>query len=72
MVRIGVDKLYQIRFYDGTEGLIRRSETHEVEPDRFEKIVDFILQLEQRWIDETVIARHDSTGIYKIGETLIQ
>jgi len=70
VVRLGVDKLYQIRFYDGTEGFIRRSETHQVDPGRFEKMVDYILQLEQRWIDQTVVARFDPTGIYKIGFTL--
>jgi len=60
-------KQYQVRFYDGTEGLIRKSETHQVEHDRFESVVDFILELEQRWINEKVIARDDHTGIYKLG-----
>ena len=64
----GLEKTYQVRFYDGTEGMIRKSETHRVEPERFENIVDFILQLEQRWIDENVIARDDKTGVYKIGK----
>jgi len=67
IVKKGLEKTYQVRFYDGTEGMIRKSETHRVEPERFENIVDFILQLEQRWIDENVIARDDKTGVYKIG-----
>ena len=70
IVKKGLEKTYQVRFYDGTEGMIRKSETHRVEPERFENIVDFILQLEQRWIDENVIARDDKTGVYKIGKPL--
>lgn len=58
---------YQVRFYDGTEGIIRKSETHQVDPNRFESIVDYIISLEQRWINEKVIARDDTNGLYKIG-----
>jgi len=61
--------VYQVRFYDGTEGLISKAETHHVQPAKFEKIVDFILNLEQRWIGETIIARDDRSGIYKLGMT---
>lgn len=67
VVKISSDRVYQVRFYDGTEGLISKTETHHVEPDRFEKVVDFILNLEQRWIGETIIARDDRSGIYKLG-----
>jgi len=58
---------FQVRFYDGTEGIIRKSETHQVDPERFEAIVDEIISLEQRWINEKVIARDDTCGIYRIG-----
>ena len=63
-----MSKKIQVRFYDGTEGIIRKSETHLVNPERFESIVDYIISLEQRWINEKVIARDDNTGVYKIGK----
>lgn len=66
IVKISSDKVYLVRFYDGTEGIISKAEAHYVEPERFEKIVDFILNLEQRWIGETIVARDDHTGIYKL------
>ena len=60
-----------MRFYDGTEGIIRKSETHQVDPNRFESIVDYIISLEQRWINEKVIARDDTNGLYKIGTKIL-
>ena len=70
IVKISSDKVYLVRFYDGTEGIISKAEAHYVEPERFEKIVDFILNLEQRWIGETIVARDDHTGIYKLGKVI--
>ena len=58
---------YHIRFYDGTEGLLSRTEAHFVSHERFENIVDYILKLEERGKGETIIARDDQTGIYRLG-----
>ena len=58
---------YHIRFYDGTEGLLSKTEAHFVEHEKFENIVDYILKLEERWKGETIIARDDQTGIYRLG-----
>jgi len=57
---------YHIRFYDGTEGLLSKTEAHFVEHEKFENIVDYILKLEERWKGETIIARDDQTGIYRL------
>ena len=59
---------YHIRFYDGTEGLLSKTEAHFVEHEKFENIVDYILKLEERWKGETIIARDDQTGIYRLGK----
>jgi hypothetical protein len=66
VVKVSSERVYQIRFYDGTEGLIPKTEAHSVSAARFENIVDFILTLEQRWIGETIVARDDRTGIYNL------
>ena len=61
---------YHIRFYDGTEGLLSKTEAHFVEHEKFENIVDYILKLEERWKGETIIARDDQTGIYRLGKKI--
>lgn len=57
----------QIRFYDGTESIIPKAEVHLVDFERFEDFVDNIIQLESRWVNESVVARDDKTGVYKLG-----
>ena len=61
---------YHIRFYDGTEGLLSKTEAHFVEHEKFENIVDYILKLEERWKGETIIARDDQTGTYRLGKKI--
>jgi hypothetical protein len=57
----------QIRFYDGTESIIPKAEVHLVDFERFEDFVDNIIQLESRWVNESVVARDDKSGVYKLG-----
>ncbi|CAG5086324.1 Oidioi.mRNA.OKI2018_I69.PAR.g11176.t1.cds [Oikopleura dioica] len=60
----------QIRFYDGTESIIPKAEVHLVDFERFEDFVDNIIQLESRWVNESVVARDDKTGVYKLGKEM--
>ncbi|XP_064636642.1 von Willebrand factor A domain-containing protein 3B-like isoform X2 [Lineus longissimus] len=66
VMKVFPDLWLLIRFYDGQEARLPREEVYRITPDKFEYDVAFILQREDQWVGQAVVARDDTTGLYHL------
>ncbi|XP_074651656.1 von Willebrand factor A domain-containing protein 3B-like [Tubulanus polymorphus] len=55
-----------VRFYDGIESHLLREDVYKIPTEKFDKDVKFIVECEEKWIGQAVIARNDDTGAYNL------
>ncbi|XP_067841899.1 von Willebrand factor A domain-containing protein 3B-like [Heptranchias perlo] len=68
VLKILPDLKSKIRYYDGVEALVPREEMYLVCPQKFERDVAYILECEERWVGQPVVARNDETGTYQLAQ----
>lgn len=59
-----------VRFYDYTEGIILREEVYKLPRLKFELDINTIVELEKRWIGQTVVARNNYSNVYELGKVV--
>jgi hypothetical protein len=57
-----------IRFYDGFESIINKEDVYKIPLVKFEYDCDNIMNLERRWIGETIVSRNPFTYVYELGK----
>ena len=65
---ISSDLWMTVRFYDGEESRLPRDEAYRIVAEKFEMDVAYILQGEEQWVGQAVVARNDATGVYQLGK----
>nr|XP_015219502.1 PREDICTED: von Willebrand factor A domain-containing protein 3B isoform X2 [Lepisosteus oculatus] len=68
VIKVMADLKLEVRYYDGTEGLVSREQTYLIPAQKFEQDVAYMLECEERWVGEPVVARDDATGTYHLAE----
>nr|XP_006818317.1 PREDICTED: von Willebrand factor A domain-containing protein 3B-like [Saccoglossus kowalevskii] len=68
VLNIYPDLWTHIRYYDGEEAKVPREEVYKTTADKFEDDVRFILQCEDSWVGQAVVARNDTDGKYYLGQ----
>jgi hypothetical protein len=58
---------FLIRFYDFVENVIFKEEVYKLPRIKFQLDVDSIIELEKRWIGQTVVARNNISKAYELG-----
>jgi hypothetical protein len=59
-----------VRFYDFVEGVILREEVYKMAKVKFQLDVNAIIDLEKRWIGQTVVARNNYSNVYELGKVI--
>jgi hypothetical protein len=57
-----------VKFYDFLESVVFRKEVFKLHRIKFQLDVNAIINLEKRWIGETVVARNNYTKVYELGK----
>ena len=64
------DLYFTLRFYDGAEGSLPHDEVYHLAAEKFETDVSYIVQWENCWVGQAVVARNDDTGTFELGRLL--
>ncbi len=67
VIKIANNLSLLVRFYDGVEAIINKEEIYKIPLFKFEYDIDIIVNLEKRWIGQTVIARNPFNFVYEFG-----
>lgn len=59
-----------VRFYDFVEGVILQEEVYKMAKVKFQLDVNAIIDLEKRWIGQTVVARNNYSNVYELGKVI--
>lgn len=57
----------KVEFYDGVIGELGPDDVYKISKLKQEQVVDYIKMRERLMIGKTVVARDDTTGLYKLG-----
>ncbi|KAI1885094.1 hypothetical protein AGOR_G00216650 [Albula goreensis] len=64
------DLQVKVRYYDGTEALVFREQIFLIPAQKFERDVAYLLECEERWVGQPVVARRDHTATFHPAEVL--
>lgn len=59
-----------IRFYDFVEDIVFREDVYKLDRLKFQMDVNAIIELEKRWVGQTVVARNNYTSVYELGRVV--
>ncbi|KAM4795957.1 von Willebrand factor A domain-containing protein 3B [Rhinophrynus dorsalis] len=68
VLKIMPDLRLVIRYYDQVEDLVPREHVYLTSPERFDRNIKYILECEERWVGQAVVARNDNTGTFHLAE----
>ncbi|KAM8977452.1 von Willebrand factor A domain-containing protein 3B [Pelodytes ibericus] len=68
VLRVMPDLKLMIRYYDHAEDLVTREQVYSISTEKFERDTAYILDCEERWIGQAVVARNDETGTFHLAE----
>lgn len=57
-----------VKFYDFVEAVVLRNECYKLPRVKFQYDIDKIIELEKRWIGQTVVARNNYSNVYELGK----
>ncbi|XP_069492360.1 von Willebrand factor A domain-containing protein 3B [Ambystoma mexicanum] len=58
----------EIQYYDGVDALVPRNQVYPLTPELFEQDVAYIVECEERWVGQPVVARDDMTATFHLAE----
>lgn len=58
----------KVEFYDGSNAELTPEEVYKISKLKHDQVVDYIKNQERLLVGKPVVARDDSTGLYKIGK----
>ncbi|KAJ8351781.1 hypothetical protein SKAU_G00232570 [Synaphobranchus kaupii] len=64
VLTITEDLQTKLRYYDGSEVLVSREQLFLIPAQKFQTDVAYMLECEERWVGQLVVARSDHTGTY--------
>lgn len=70
IVRCTLDLKVAIQYYDDSEAIAPREQVYLINPDKYERATAYILQCQERWVGQPVIARNDENGTFHLAEIL--
>lgn len=59
-----------VRFYDFVEAVVFREDVYKLNRLKFERDVNAIIELEKRWVGQTVVARNNYSNVYELGKVI--
>ena len=59
-----------VRFYDFVEHVVLRQEVYKLARIKFQMDINSIIELEKRWIGQTVVARNNFSNVYEMGKVM--
>ncbi|KAG8452170.1 hypothetical protein GDO86_004097 [Hymenochirus boettgeri] len=68
VIKVMPDLKLVIQYYDKNEELVPREKVYLTSPERFARDSAYILECEERWVGQPVIARNDLTGTFHLAE----
>lgn len=57
----------KVEFFDGNIAELTEEDVYKISKDKFEEVVEYIKKCEKHLIGHSVVARDDTTGLYKLG-----
>nr|XP_033805407.1 von Willebrand factor A domain-containing protein 3B [Geotrypetes seraphini] len=70
VLRVLPDLKLEVRYYDAVEALVPRDLVYLISPTNFEQDVNYILECEERWVGQPVVARDDETGMFHLAKVM--
>ena len=61
------NKSIKVEFFDGNIAKLTEEEVYKIPKAKYEQAVEYIKKCERNLIDRSVVAREDTTGLYKLG-----
>lgn len=61
-----------VKFYDYEESVVVRNEVYKLPRLKYQLDVTNIINLEKRWIGQTVVARNNFSNVYELGNLNIR
>ena len=55
-------------FYDKTRSVIERDDVFVIDEETYNRVVDYICECEDEMVGQAVVARHNQSGDYRLGE----
>ncbi|OCT95321.1 von Willebrand factor A domain-containing protein 3B [Xenopus laevis] len=68
VLKVMADLKLVVQYYDKTEDLVPREQIYSTTIERFERDTTYIMECEERWVGQPVVARNDTTGTFQLAE----
>ena len=56
-----------VKFYDGTRSIVEREDVFLTDEDTYHRDVEYIHKCEEELVNQAVVARDNSSGVYRLG-----
>ncbi|XP_029459172.1 von Willebrand factor A domain-containing protein 3B [Rhinatrema bivittatum] len=70
VLRVMPELNLEVRYYDTVEALVPRELGYLIPMKKFEQEANYILECEERWIGQPVVARDDETGMFQLAKVM--